>query len=62
MSPGDPIIWTDLHLRERRGTFIATYGAKAIIELPAHGARGVELRYVDPKQIRPADTSTPEHS
>lgn len=57
MTPGDLVIWTDSSIeRDQSAVFIARYGPRLIIETVTHTGH-LGLRYVDPKDVRPA-TST----
>lgn len=56
MSPGDPVIWTNPDGGHQQvAIFVARYGLRLVIETTSPTGH-LGLRYVDPKDVRPADT------
>jgi hypothetical protein len=62
MSPGDPIVYHSPN-GDVLAIYVARYGLRNVIEIPAWGSRGTGLIYVRDDEIapRPPATSTPEH-
>lgn len=61
MNPGDAVHWTNPDTGQTQvAIFVARYGTRLVIETHTHTGH-LGLRYVDPKDVRPTDTSIAEH-